>query len=116
MGKAILGFLPLDEAHALLCEQPLQRYAPDTILDIREIEKELRKVRSQGYATISNELTAGKSSIAAPIRDRSRKIIGAVSISGSISQMDLLSKEKALAKMIIGTASKISGKMGYFPK
>ncbi|MDD6888623.1 MAG: IclR family transcriptional regulator C-terminal domain-containing protein, partial [bacterium] len=113
---AMLAFMPLKEASAILKDQPLKRYAPDTIVDMNEIEKSLRKIRSQGYATISNELTAGKASIAAPIRDRNRIIVGAISISGSISQLDLAHREKELAQRVMLAADRISGKLGFFPK
>lgn len=116
IGKAMLAFMPLKEASAILKDQPLKRYAPDTIVDMNEIEKSLRKIRSQGYATISNELTAGKASIAAPIRDRNRIIVGAISISGSISQLDLAHREKELAQRVMLAADRISGKLGFFPK
>ncbi len=116
MGKAVLSMLPYAEAHAILEGQPLQPYAPETITSIPAIEKDLKQIHAQGYATIINELTAGKASISAAVMDRNRRPVGAVSISGSISQLDLANREKELARHVVRTANRISGKMGYFPK
>ena len=116
IGKAILAAMPPDEAHKILLQQPMVPFAPETVTDISLIEKELKKTNVRGYATISNELTAGKASLAAVVLNRNRQPIGAVSICGSLMQLDLPTREKELATYVMRAANRISGKMGYFPK
>ncbi|MGM9662160.1 MAG: IclR family transcriptional regulator [Oscillospiraceae bacterium] len=116
MGKVILAYRSEKEIEHILFSHPLKKLTPHTITNPAQIEKELQRVRMRGYVTIEEEVTIGKASLAAPIFNQNRVAIGAISISGCVSQLNLKDREESLARMVINVAGKISGKMGYFPR
>ncbi len=115
IGRAILSQMPFDEAEKILARGTQRKYASNTKTDKQAIIKELSTAREKGYAIIVDELTPGKASISAPIFSRNRKVIAAISMSANISTMNLEENEDRLAKQLLHSAGKISGKLGYFP-
>jgi uncharacterized protein len=83
---------------------------------INDIIQELKKVRQKGYCLVVNELTEGKASIAAPIFNRYREPIAAISVSASARNLSQPEKEVELSKIVTSTALRISGKLGYFSR
>jgi DNA-binding IclR family transcriptional regulator len=60
----------------------IPRYAKATKTDFGELMKEFAAVRERGYATDLEEFEEGLRCIASPVRDYTRKVVGAVSVSG----------------------------------
>ena len=58
-GKMLLAQLPPAQRRRLLGQVPLERCTPTTITDIGQLEQELRRVRSQGYALDNEEFLPG---------------------------------------------------------
>ena len=81
-----------------------------------EIQEELARTRQRGYCVLFEELSANKSSLAAPIFDRSREPIAAISISTSAHGLSKPQREQELARAVVTVAGRISGKLGYYPK
>lgn len=81
-GKVQLAYIGEDELSKHVTAMGLRQYTQNTIVDIGQFEKHLRQVARQGYATDQEELELGVRSVGAPIRDSSRRIVGAISISG----------------------------------
>ncbi|MDO8212076.1 IclR family transcriptional regulator [Conexibacter sp. CPCC 206217] len=67
-GRAVLSTLPVERVRQLYPAR-LKRLAPNTIVSRAELERELERVREQGYAVQREEMEPGVSAIAAPIRD-----------------------------------------------
>ncbi|GAH67490.1 unnamed protein product [marine sediment metagenome] len=59
-----------------------KKYNPNTITDADELEKELERVRKEGFAVDNMEHEEGVRCVAAPIRDHRGRVFGALSISG----------------------------------
>lgn len=116
MGKAIIAYMEERERDAILAKSNLVKYTPYTVTDLVKLKKSFEDIRLRGYAPIIEELTIGKSSLAAPIFDHKRQPIGAISVSGSVDRVNLRENERKLAKIVMDTAGEISGKMGYFPR
>jgi DNA-binding IclR family transcriptional regulator len=116
MGRAMLAYMPPDKAQEILVNSEIQRYTPQTKIDLGEITQELVRTRQKGYCTLIDELAEGKGSIAATVFDRNRNPIAAVSISASAYSLSQPKRERDLAKVVMTAASKISGKLGYYPK
>ena len=55
----------------------------------------------------------GRASTAAPILDRSGKIVAAVSISGPLTAIDLEARGAELGRTVVETADRISSGLGY---
>jgi DNA-binding IclR family transcriptional regulator len=80
-GKVLLAFLP-DAELAECLTLPLRRCTEHTITAIAELLPELAEIRQRGYATAVEELEAGLTAIAAPVRDAEGKVIATISASG----------------------------------
>jgi IclR family transcriptional regulator, pca regulon regulatory protein len=81
MGRVLMSALPDDEVEAYLQRVRLARLTKRTVPTVAALRAELRKVRSQGYAIVDQELEDGLRAIAAPIRDRTGTVVGAVNVS-----------------------------------
>lgn len=74
-GKCFLAFMPPDEAEEILRSCGLQNYTRTSITDLAAYGKALEQVRRRGYATSVGEHYPGINGVAAPIFDRSNKVI-----------------------------------------
>lgn len=80
-GKVFLAYL--DEAQPLTTlAGPHERWTEHTITDPAHLAAELDRVRTQGYATTSEELEDGLSAAAAPVRASDGSVVAAIGISG----------------------------------
>lgn len=115
MGRAILAYLPAKQSDDLLKTSQMIEYTPETCTDIEAIKIELKEVKGQGYAVVKDELAWGKASLASPIFNRNREVIGAISVSLSVEQLEIDGREFELARVVKYMAGKISGQLGYYP-
>jgi DNA-binding IclR family transcriptional regulator len=112
MGKALLfDYSAAAITHLLGAEFP--RYTPKTICRASDLHAAIAQARSQGYATEVEELAFGRACVAAPVRDRSGKIVAALSVSGSLSAMDLGARQGQLGTKVIEQADQISVQLGF---
>ena len=80
LGKALLADHPY--VASALAANGLEAYTDATITDSARLERELVRVRSQGWAADIGELAPGQVSYAAPIVDRRGMTVGAMGIFG----------------------------------
>ena len=78
VGLVLLAFAPTDVIQSYLATS-LQRFLPQTVTSPDELRKRLAGIRANGVALMSEEMTSGSSSVAAPIRDRTGHVVAAVS-------------------------------------
>lgn len=81
IGKAIMAFLPEDQARAMLPDE-LPCYTENTITERNTFMAELAMIRRRGYAIDDEEHTEGMRCIAAPIFNAYNEAIAGVSLSG----------------------------------
>jgi DNA-binding IclR family transcriptional regulator len=79
VGLVLLAYAPHDVIDGYL-STALKRFLPKTVTSPAELRGRLAGIRAHGIAHMSEEMTAGSSSIAAPIRDRTGRVVAAVSI------------------------------------
>ena len=111
LGKCLLLGCTVDERRELLGE--LTAFTARTVTDLRVLEAELDEARARGYAMEVEELALGRACVAAPIRDRDGTVVAAVSVSGSLSALDLGNRRDELAQIVIETADTVSTALGY---
>lgn len=77
-GKAILAFLPDEEIDALL-RAPLSRATERTIVNPRELRKQIAEIRARGYATSLGERVPGAGfGIGAPVFGPDGRVRGSI--------------------------------------
>ncbi len=86
-GKCFLAFMQPEEAEEILRSLGLKRYTRTTITDLKAYGKALEQVRRRGYATSVGEHYWGINGIAAPIFDRSNKVILTLTAIGTSATM-----------------------------
>jgi DNA-binding IclR family transcriptional regulator len=91
LGKAMLAYLPEDEAQAILKSYPLVAKTPQTITDIPAYLRDLEGVRSRGYSIENGENTPTSCCVGVPIVDSHDRPIAAISVSAR--SLDLLEKD-----------------------
>ncbi|WP_244529394.1 IclR family transcriptional regulator C-terminal domain-containing protein [Rhizobium sp. NFR03] len=78
MGRVLLAALPEEAARRLLGSAPLIQRTPHTVTDIERLMSELKTVRTQGYATVSEEVELGLRSIAVPLANARGQVVAAL--------------------------------------
>jgi DNA-binding IclR family transcriptional regulator len=79
-GKVLLASLSDSEARKLVGGRKLAAITPHTITDPAVLVASLAKVRRQGFATVNEENIPGVLSVGAPVRDRTGRVVAALSV------------------------------------
>lgn len=93
-GKVFLAFGTAELRASL--RDPLPRATPKTQTDIKALMAELEQIRRQGYATAPEEALLGINALAAPILDRTGKLVGSIGLIGSIQHLDAVPSDHQL--------------------
>lgn len=110
-GKLFLAYLPENELDVFL-SQPLEAHTNHTIISSDELREQLENFRNQGYSVDCEEYETGVCAVAAPIFNRSGKVIAAL---GCPSPMSRMTPERIseIAEAFKEAAKAISQRMGY---
>jgi DNA-binding IclR family transcriptional regulator len=108
-GKAILAFLPENEAKQIIARSELRAYTPFTITDPSKILRELKKIRTVGFAVSNQEYLVGDVSIAAPVFRDEGIVIGAVITGLKASDRSSAQLRAKVGPVVLDTAQLISG-------
>jgi IclR family transcriptional regulator, pca regulon regulatory protein len=113
MGKVLLAHLPEDERKELLSHALLERHGPNTITSKGALQDELNRALQDGFATEDEECKRGRIAIAAPIRNESREVVGAIDVSTHTSTIAVEQLADGLRPHLIAAADRISARLGY---
>ncbi|HXK58691.1 MAG TPA: IclR family transcriptional regulator [Acidobacteriota bacterium] len=112
LGKAMAAFLPRERVGAIIREEGLKKYTPNTITNERRFWKELDETRARGYALDNEEMHVGGRCIARPIFDAENQVIGAISVSAPLFRMKI-PPTKAILDALKLAADRISAQFGW---
>ena len=85
-GKVLLAPLP-EERRLQLLKPPLRAFTPSTITDLEQLNEQLERALSRGYATAVEELEVGAAAVAVALQDPLGNVVGAMSIGGPTSRL-----------------------------
>lgn len=111
VGKALLAFLPEHERQELLDELPLTKLTARTITSKPELEKQFHLYRARGFAWEIDEGEVGVACVAAPIFGVQGRLVAAISLTGTTSQITR-AKMKPLGALVTRYAEIISRHLG----
>lgn len=111
-GKAILASLPADQVARQLEDYTFSPQCINTILSKERFLAELALVARRGYAVDNEEFEEGLRCIAAPVRDHSGEVAGAISIAGPTFRVTG-SRLPALSREVQKIAAELSTALGY---
>lgn len=111
-GKVHLANLSDEELDSFLPKE-LQTFTPATHATRDSLKADLKQVAEVGHAMDNEELDPGVRCIAAPIRDYTRRIVGAISLSGPSMRFTTERMEQELTPLVIDAAATLSTRLGY---
>lgn len=111
-GKVFAAYASPAERAALLATARLRRLTPHSITEARAFEREVARVRRQGYALSINETVLGASAVAAPVRDRTGRVIAVLTVAGPSMRLPR-TRLVALSGTVMKTAAALSREYGW---
>lgn len=107
MGRVLLAGLAETEwdAYARRCQ--LRPLTARTITTAAALTAELARVRTQGWALVDQELEEGLRALAAPLHDRSGRVVAAVNVSAHASRLSVEEMRTRLLPALLSTTSNI---------
>jgi DNA-binding IclR family transcriptional regulator len=112
VGKALIAFKPEKEIQYILKDYDYIKQTSHTLTNEKDFIKELEKVRERGYAVDNEENEPGVRCLAVPIRDHSRQVVAAISISMPAARLGKEEEEKVI-DLLKRHGHEISRDMGY---
>lgn len=111
LGKAMIAFLPDDKRQTLIERITFTRKTENTIDNAEDLERELTKVRQQGFALVDQEETEEIRGLAAPIFDYRGGVVASVNVWAHVYRVD---RETILgwAPLVMEAAKRISRRLG----
>jgi DNA-binding IclR family transcriptional regulator len=114
LGKALLAHHRYIAGDVTRVELPT--FTAATITDAYRLRRELDEVNEKGWASDQGELFHGVASIAAPIEDRRRVVVGAMGISGAAERVcEDGHPRQELVDYVLETARAVSRELGAIP-
>jgi len=110
-GKAILAHLSNERIERLIA-RGLRGRTAHSISSPVKLRRELARIRELGYATDKEENVEAINCVAGPVFDHTGAVIGAVSLSGSVSHI-AIEEFPDYGAMVKATATAVSSSMGY---
>jgi len=111
LGKVILAALRDDQLENFLQHAELKPSTPKSITDRAALRREIAEVRRSGIAYDDGEFNAEVRCTAAPVRDFTGQVTGALGISGPIWRLSIQALQ-ARAKIVQAAANRLSAKFG----
>lgn len=115
MGRVLLAHLPEEELADYLAHAELSRLSSHTTTSAEQLRAELVRIRERGWALVDQELEQGLRSIAAPIRDRTNRVVAAVNISSHASRTSTEDAQERLLPSLLETASRMQSDLRVSP-
>jgi IclR family pca regulon transcriptional regulator len=108
MGRVLLAGLPEADLTAYLARVRLERLTARTVRTVDALRTELGRVRAQGWALVNQELEEGLRAVAAPIADRTGRVVAAVNISANATRTSLETMRRGLLPPLLDAAARIA--------
>jgi DNA-binding IclR family transcriptional regulator len=110
VGKAIIAY------EAELIQEPppegYRRYTPNTITTPEALDRELDRIRREGYAVDDAELYPDTRCVAAPVRDATGRVVASLGASGPSARVTR-DRAEAIARIVVEEADALSAALGY---
>jgi len=112
LGMVLMAWLPADRQAELLRKAPLSAVTSRTITDLKAFRQRLSEIANTGYVVERGEAVEGCVGVAAPIRDYSHSVIGAIGVAIVEAQHDEASVSRSV-EAVRDAARRISEELGH---
>ena len=111
VGKMHLAFAD-DELRASLPEA-LQKFTDKTLVDRQALGQQLKKIAESGFAVDLGEHIEDVRSVAVPIRDYTRAVVGSLAVSGPAYRLSQERIEKEIVPLMLKAGRELSTRLGF---
>ncbi|MEQ1698654.1 MAG: IclR family transcriptional regulator C-terminal domain-containing protein [Ilumatobacteraceae bacterium] len=112
MGRVILANLPPHDLQRFFDQVPMEPPTGRALATKAELLDELAVVRQQGYALLDQELEEGVRSVAAPLCDRTGKVLAGMNVSAHAGRVTLKELRGEILPRLLDTAAEINNRLG----
>lgn len=111
-GKIYLAFDSEEGLNQSIPEK-LDRYTDRTIIDRRILLEQVKEISQSGYAMEQGEFMEEVISVAVPIHDYTRTLVGSLAITGPAHRLTSEKIQKEVVPLILKGGSELSKRLGY---
>ena len=115
MGRVLLAGLSDDDLKTYISKTTFEKLTPNTVTDRKRFRSIVRKVRTDGYALVDQELEEGVRSIGAPIHNSRGEVIAAMNVSCHASRVDVDRMVEEFKPRLLEAASEITDRVRSLP-
>ena len=115
LGRILLADLSLPELRALYPEEQLEGHSPNTPRTVVELFDLVQSDRERGHVAGAGFYESSISTIAAPVRDHSGRVIAALGVTLASAQIDL-ARQTELVPRVCAAAAELSELLNYRPQ
>ncbi len=112
--KVLLAYQETSFVDAMIDNVGLAALTENTVTDPDRLEKELKLIRSQGFAYSDSEVDYGARAAAAPVFDSKGRLVAGIAVAGPRDRINDKTAQN-LIQSVIESAGKISSDLGYLP-
>jgi len=112
VGKAHLAF-EFDEQFRSVLPEHLERHTAHTIVERGVLLEQLGVAARAGYSTDNGEFFADIASIAVPIRDYTRLVVGSLAVAGPAYRISAERISEELAPLVLDAGRELSHRLGF---
>lgn len=91
----------------------LERYTEKTFTDRKALLEQMKEIGSAGYAVEQGEFSEDLSSVAVPVRDYTRMLVGALAVVGPSHRLTDESIAREVAPAVLRAGGELSRRLGY---
>ncbi len=93
--------------------EQLERFTPRTITERSALLEQLNCIASQGYSVDFGEYFEDVTSLAVPVRDYTRAVIGSLALAGPCYRISTDRIKQELAPLVLEVGRELSYRLGY---
>jgi IclR family transcriptional regulator, pca regulon regulatory protein len=112
MGRMLLAEYSDEEVLQQLSATVLRAFTAKTLTDPQELLKRVQVARKSQWTIVDQELEEGLISMAAPIRDRTGRAVGALNISGQANRTSAKVMQDRMLPKLVAAAAEVSRMLG----
>lgn len=110
-GRVLLADMPDAAVRDYLAKAPIKPIMPQTETDPDALFADVIEVRKRGFSCVIDQMVQGITGIAAPVRDSSNRVLGALIVAGPTSR--ILEDDALICGMVCDAAQSISSSLGH---
>jgi IclR family KDG regulon transcriptional repressor len=111
VGKMHLAFA--DEELRAGLPDALQKFTERTVVDRHTLAQQLKKIAENGYAVDLGEHIEDVRSVAVPVRDYTRSVVGSLAVSGPAYRLTQERLDKEVVPLMVKAGRELSSRLGF---